>query len=184
MFLALPLLLTFQSPTYGLPADPALDRPLAIEARIEPLPELLSRVGKSLGTPLTVERRMEGLKATVFTPARPARLPLATLSAGTRERIREVMLEAILESNGELVVPHPPGENASEAEFALRCAIVGVRPGPGLSIRFEEGADEIFRAPWIMLAPNTPPGRRGAAVWVGDEHGAGLRFFIPKLEAK
>ncbi len=75
------LLLLTQAPTYGLPADPILDRPLAIEARIEPLPELLTRISKELGVPLSVERRMEGLKATVFTPTRSVRLTLAGLAS-------------------------------------------------------------------------------------------------------
>lgn len=62
-------------------ADPRLDRPLAIEARIEPLPDMLARMGREAGIPLTVERRARGWKATVFTPARPLRLTLAGLAS-------------------------------------------------------------------------------------------------------
>lgn len=77
----LALALSFQMPASGLPPNAALDRPLAVEARIEPLPDLLARIGKDLGVPLTVERRMEGLKATVFTKDRPARVTLAGLAS-------------------------------------------------------------------------------------------------------
>ena len=76
------LLLALQSaPTSGLPPDPRLDAPLAIEARIEPLPELLDKLGRKLGIELTLQRRMDGLKATVFTGERPARLTLGALAS-------------------------------------------------------------------------------------------------------
>lgn len=74
-------LLGSQGSANALPVDARLDRPLAIEARIEPLPDLLARLGKEIGVRLTVGREMAGLKTTVLTDARPTRRTLAALAS-------------------------------------------------------------------------------------------------------
>ncbi len=109
--------LLFPQRAYGLPPDLLLDHPLAVEARIEPLPELLARMAKSLGTTLTVERRMEGLKATIFTPARPTRLTLAGLAS---------VFEAEwtpLKSGGYRLSETVPARNRREAYLKLEATI-------------------------------------------------------------
>ena len=66
---------------YSLPSDARLDRHLAIEARIEPLPDLLATMSRACGATLTVERKMMGLKATVLVAARPVRRTMGDLAS-------------------------------------------------------------------------------------------------------
>lgn len=81
MIVSLFLLAASQGNASALPSDARLDRAVAMESRIEPLPELLATLGKGTGATLTVERKMMPLKATVLVAARPVRRTMEELAS-------------------------------------------------------------------------------------------------------
>lgn len=67
-------------PADVLDSEPKLAAPLAIERKIEPLPDLLREIGRATGVTLTVGPDLKALKATVLTAARPTRDTLRALA--------------------------------------------------------------------------------------------------------